>query len=137
MLRTLRELAPWTDTPKMVLLTPAIAHGIDSQVGSAEVGKLADLVLWKPGFFGVKPELVLKGGSIVWARWEMRIITALPQMEVDSETYEVFADGCCSSVNPQNAFQGQLLAASTHQRCKLSMGGEITDSSVSRGSIRR
>jgi hypothetical protein len=68
LLRTLRELAPWTDTPKMVLLTPAIAHGIDSQVGSVEVGKLADLVLWKPGFFGVKPELVLKGGSIVWAQ---------------------------------------------------------------------
>jgi len=68
LLRTLRELAPWTDTPKMVLLTPAIAHGIDSQVGSVEVGRLADLVRWKPGFFGVKPELVLKGGSIVWAQ---------------------------------------------------------------------
>jgi len=49
-------------------INPAIAHGIDSQVGSVEVGKLADLVLWKPGFFGVKPELVLKGGSIVWAQ---------------------------------------------------------------------
>ena len=51
-----------------VTVNPAIAHGIDSQVGSVEVGKLADLVLWKPGFFGVKPELVLKGGSIVWAQ---------------------------------------------------------------------
>jgi urease subunit alpha len=49
-------------------INPAIAHGIDSQVGSVEVGKLADLVLWKPGFFGVKPQLVLKGGSIVWAQ---------------------------------------------------------------------
>ncbi|MEI8250403.1 MAG: urease subunit alpha [Synechococcus sp. ELA057] len=49
-------------------INPAITHGIDSQVGSVEVGKLADLVLWKPGFFGVKPELVLKGGSIVWAQ---------------------------------------------------------------------
>jgi len=49
-------------------INPAIAHGIDHQVGSVEVGKLADLVLWKPGFFGVKPELVLKGGSIVWAQ---------------------------------------------------------------------
>jgi urease subunit alpha len=48
-------------------INPAIAHGLDSQVGSVEVGKLADLVLWKPGFFGVKPELVIKGGSIVWA----------------------------------------------------------------------
>ena len=51
-----------------VTINPAIAHGIDSQVGSVEVGKLADLVLWKPGFFGVKPELVIKGGSIVWAQ---------------------------------------------------------------------
>ncbi len=51
-----------------VTINPAIAHGIDSQVGSIEVGKLADLVLWKPGFFGVKPELVIKGGSIVWAQ---------------------------------------------------------------------
>jgi len=51
-----------------VTINPAIAHGLDSQVGSVEVGKLADLVLWKPGFFGVKPELVIKGGSIVWAQ---------------------------------------------------------------------
>jgi urease subunit alpha len=49
-------------------INPAIAHGLDSQIGSVEVGKLADLVLWKPGFFGVKPELVIKGGSIVWAQ---------------------------------------------------------------------
>jgi urease subunit alpha len=139
-------------------INPAIAHGIDSQVGSVEVGKLADLVLWKPGFFGVKPELVLKGGSIVWAQMgdanasiptpgpvhgrpmfaafggalapscltfvsqaaleedlprrlglrrtcvpvvhtrgigkgEMRNNAALPKMEVDPQTYEVFADG--------------------------------------------
>ena len=51
-----------------VTINPAIAHGIDSQVGSVEVGKLADLCLWKPGFFAVKPEMVLKGGSIVWAQ---------------------------------------------------------------------
>ncbi len=48
-------------------INPAITHGICSQVGSIETGKLADLVLWKPAFFGVKPELVLKGGMIVWA----------------------------------------------------------------------
>jgi urease subunit alpha len=51
-----------------VTINPAIAHGIDGQVGSIEVGKLADLVLWKPGFFGVRPQLVLKGGSIAWAQ---------------------------------------------------------------------
>ncbi|TKB75712.1 MAG: urease subunit alpha [Nitrospira sp.] len=43
-------------------INPAIAHGISHEVGSVEVGKLADLVLWKPAFFGVKPEIVLKGG---------------------------------------------------------------------------
>ncbi|MEY3928650.1 MAG: urease subunit alpha [Cyanobacteriota bacterium] len=140
-------------------INPAIAHGIDHQVGSIEVGKLADLVLWKPGFFGVKPELVLKGGSIVWAQMgdanasiptpgpvhgrpmfasfgkalapscltfvsqaaldadlprqlglqrtcvpvlntrggiskaAMRNNSALPRVEVDPQTYEVFADG--------------------------------------------
>ncbi len=140
-------------------INPAIAHGLDSQIGSAEVGKLADLVLWKPGFFGVKPELVIKGGSIVWAQMgdpnasiptpgpvhgrpmfaafggalapscltflsqvaldadvprklglqrpcvpvvntrggigkaHMRNNTALPRVEVDPQTYEVFANG--------------------------------------------
>ena len=43
-------------------INPAIAHGIAHEVGSLEVGKLADLVLWKPAFFGVKPEIVIKGG---------------------------------------------------------------------------
>src|SRR5438105_2938265 len=43
-------------------INPAIAHGISHEVGSVEVGKIADLVLWKPAFFGVKPEIVLKGG---------------------------------------------------------------------------
>jgi urease subunit alpha len=48
-------------------INPAIAHGIAHEVGSVEVGKLADLVVWKPAFFGVKPELVLKAGFIVTA----------------------------------------------------------------------
>ena len=48
-------------------INPAIAHGISHEVGSIEVGKWADLVLWKPAFFGVKPALILKGGSIAMA----------------------------------------------------------------------
>ena len=48
-------------------INPAIAQGISHEVGSIEAGKLADLVLWNPAFFGVKPELVVKGGVIVWA----------------------------------------------------------------------
>src|SRR5262249_13341355 len=49
-------------------VNPAIAHGVAHEVGSVEVGKLADLVLWRPGFFGAKPELVLKSGFIAWAQ---------------------------------------------------------------------
>jgi len=48
-------------------INPAITHGIAAEVGSIEVGKLADLVLWKPAFFGVKPSLVIKGGMIAAA----------------------------------------------------------------------
>ncbi|MHA3960459.1 urease subunit alpha [Synechococcus sp. LTW-G] len=147
-------------------INPAIAHGLDQQVGSVEVGKLADLVLWKPGFFGVKPELMIKGGSIVWAQMgdanasiptpgpvhgrpmfaafgkalapscltfvsqaaldndvprrlglerscvpvlntrsgiskaAMKNNTALPKVEVDPQTYEVFANGELLSCEP-------------------------------------
>jgi len=48
-------------------INPAISHGISHEVGSIEVGKLADLVLWQPAFFGVKPSLILKGGMIAAA----------------------------------------------------------------------
>ena len=139
-------------------INPAITHGISHEVGSVEVGKLADLVLWKPAFFGVKPEIVLKGGfpmsaamgdpnasiptpqpvitrpmfgsfgrapygtSITFVsqafvdqeggralglqkrlaavkrcrgigKRDLKLNDALPQIEVDSETYQVRADG--------------------------------------------
>ncbi|XP_075086983.1 urease isoform X3 [Nicotiana tabacum] len=48
-------------------INPAIANGISQYVGSVEVGKLADLVVWKPSFFGAKPEMVIKGGVIAWS----------------------------------------------------------------------
>ncbi|BBO82726.1 urease subunit alpha [Desulfosarcina ovata subsp. sediminis] len=59
-LRVRRYVAKYT-------INPAIAHGIAHEVGSVEVGKLADLVLWKPALFGVKPSLVVKGGMIAAA----------------------------------------------------------------------
>jgi len=59
-LRVRRYIAKYT-------INPAIAHGIAAHVGSLDVGKMADLVLWKPAFFGVKPELVVKGGFIAGA----------------------------------------------------------------------
>ncbi|GAB2861124.1 urease subunit alpha [Actinocorallia aurea] len=60
-LRARRYVAKYT-------INPAIAHGLDGEVGSVEVGKLADLVLWDPRFFGVRPTLVVKGGVIAWAQ---------------------------------------------------------------------
>jgi urease subunit alpha len=59
-LRAKRYVAKYT-------INPAIAQGIDAHVGSVEVGKIADLVLWSPAFFGVKPSLVLKAGTIAAA----------------------------------------------------------------------
>ncbi|MEM9034307.1 MAG: urease subunit alpha [Actinomycetota bacterium] len=49
-------------------ICPAIAHGLDGEVGSVEVGKLADVVLWDPAFFGVRPHVVVKGGFVAWAQ---------------------------------------------------------------------
>jgi urease subunit alpha len=60
-LRAKRYIAKYT-------INPAITHGISNFVGSIESGKIADLVLWKPAFFGVKPETVIKGGLIAWAQ---------------------------------------------------------------------
>ncbi len=59
-LRVRRYIAKYT-------INPALTHGVARYVGSVEVGKLADLVIWKPAFFGVKPELVIKGGFIAYA----------------------------------------------------------------------
>ncbi len=139
-------------------INPAITHGIAQYVGSVEEGKLADLCLWRPAFFGVKPEIVIKGGLIAWSQMgdanasiptpqpvhmrpmfgsfagarhatsltfvsqaalereiptqlglqktavavsgtrqltkrDLKLNDALPQIEVDPETYEVRADG--------------------------------------------
>jgi urease subunit alpha len=60
-LRAKRYIAKYT-------INPAIAHGMSREIGSIEVGKWADLVLWRPAFFGVRPEIVLKGGLIAWAQ---------------------------------------------------------------------
>jgi len=58
--RALRYIAKYT-------INPAIACGVSHEVGSLELGKLADMVVWKPAFFGAKPELILKGGLIALA----------------------------------------------------------------------
>jgi urease subunit alpha len=58
--RVLRYIAKYT-------INPAIAHGVSHEVGSLEEGKWADVVIWRPAFFGVKPSMILKGGQIAWA----------------------------------------------------------------------
>ncbi|WP_156516091.1 urease subunit alpha, partial [Rhodococcus sp. EPR-147] len=58
--RVMRYVAKYT-------ICPAVAHGLDDEIGSIEPGKLADLVLWDPAFFGVRPHMVIKGGMIAWA----------------------------------------------------------------------
>ncbi len=60
-LRVRRYVAKYT-------VNPAIAHGMSHEIGSLEVGKWADLVVWRPAFFGARPELVIKGGFIAWAQ---------------------------------------------------------------------
>ena len=59
-LRARRYVAKYT-------ICPAVAHGLEGEIGSVEPGKLADLVLWEPAFFGVRPHAVLKGGMVAWA----------------------------------------------------------------------
>src|ERR1700726_3352043 len=59
-LRVRRYVAKFT-------INPAIAHGVAHEIGSVETGKFADLVIWKPAFFGVKPEMIVKGGMIAWS----------------------------------------------------------------------
>ncbi|WP_072801744.1 urease subunit alpha [Rhodococcoides yunnanense] len=59
--RVMRYIAKYT-------ICPAVAHGLDHEIGSVELGKLADLVLWDPAFFGVRPHAVIKGGMIAWAQ---------------------------------------------------------------------
>ena len=60
-LRARRYVAKYT-------ICPAVAHGLEREIGSVEPGKLADLVLWEPAFFGVRPHVVVKGGMIAWAQ---------------------------------------------------------------------
>lgn len=65
-------------------INPAIAHGLAEEIGSIEVGKLADIVLWHPGFFGAKPQLVLKSGFPAWG------VTGDPNASVDASEPLVF-----------------------------------------------
>jgi urease subunit alpha len=80
-------------------INPAITHGISHLVGSITVGKLADLVLWKPSFFGVKPSLILKGGSIAAAAMgDPNASIPTPQPVKFRPMFAAFAGGLKTSV---------------------------------------
>lgn len=86
-LRAKRYVAKYT-------INPAIAHGMDHEIGSIEPGKLADLVLWDPRFFGVRPSVVIKGGALVWgALGDPNASIPTPQPQLMRETLIDPADG--------------------------------------------
>ena len=93
-------------------ICPAVAHGLDDEVGSVEVGKLADLVLWDPAFFGVRPNVVLKGGVIAWGRMgDANASIPTPQPELSRPMFGAFGSSpAATSVYfaPQAALDGGL-----------------------------
>ena len=90
-LRARRYIAKYT-------INPAITHGIASHVGSVEVGKLADLVLWKPAFFGVRPELIIKGGFIAWSQMgDANASIPTPQPVHGRPMFGAFGGACAST----------------------------------------
>ncbi len=98
-------------------INPAIAHGIAAEVGSVEVGKLADLVLWQPAFFGVKPEIVLKGGMIASAAMgdpNASIPTPQPVL-----ARPMFAAAAVRSATALTFVSGAALAAGVSERLGL------------------
>ncbi|GFN92582.1 urease subunit alpha [Plakobranchus ocellatus] len=105
-------------------INPAIAHGISELVGSIQLGKLADLVLWNPGYFGAKPEIIMKGGQIAWA--QMGLANAsIPTPEPVRQRKMFGAYG--KAVGPQSyAFVNKVLA------CKWDPGKECAPTRLPR-----
>jgi urease subunit alpha len=84
-------------------INPAVAHGIDAEVGSVEAGKLADLVLWEPKFFGIRPSVIIKGGGLVWGALgdpNASIPTPQPVLMRPAFTNSIGADLSMSFVSP-------------------------------------
>ena len=79
-------------------INPAITHGIAHEVGSVEVGKVADLVIWKPAFFGVKPEMVLKSGFIAQAQMgDPNASIPTPEPIISRPMFGAFGQALCST----------------------------------------
>ena len=95
-------------------INPAIAHGMAHCVGSVEAGKLADLVLWKPAFFGIKPEMVLKSGFIAWSQMgDANASIPTPQPVIMRPMFGAFgsAAGRCSTAFVSRLCRDQGIAA--------------------------
>jgi urease subunit alpha len=83
-LRARRYVAKYT-------IGPAVTHGLDAEIGSVQPGKLADLVLWEPAFFGVRPHLVLKSGVIAWANMgDANASIPTPQVQLPRPMFGAF-----------------------------------------------
>ncbi len=93
-------------------INPAIAHGVSKHIGSVEKGKLADLVLWSPAFFGVKPEIIIKGGSIVAAQMgdpeRLDPDAAAGALPADVRRLRQGADRVIAGVRVEGRAQGRL-----------------------------
>lgn len=93
-------------------INPAITHGLSHEVGSVEVGKLADLVLWKPAFFGVKPSMIIKGGMIAAAPMgDINASIPTPQPVHYRPMFAALPDGVhasCITFLSQAAIEGEV-----------------------------
>ena len=93
-------------------INPAITHGIAGRIGSIEPGKLADLAIWKPAFFGVKPEIVIKGGFIAWSvMGDANASIPTPQPVLYRPMFGAFGRACQSislTFVSQAAFQSEI-----------------------------
>ncbi|WP_051969774.1 urease subunit alpha [Kitasatospora azatica] len=99
-------------------INPALAHGIDHEIGSVEPGKLADLVLWTPAFFGVKPDLVIKGGQIAWAQMgDANASIPTPQPVLPRPMFGAF--GRAPAANSVNFTSQQAIADGLPERLGL------------------
>jgi urease subunit alpha len=96
-------------------ICPAVSHGLDAHVGSVEVGKLADLVLWDPAFFAIRPRLVIKGGAVAWAPMgDANASIPTPQPVMSAAMFagsgRLAARSSLSFVSPLAAAEGELAA---------------------------
>jgi urease subunit alpha len=92
-------------------INPAVAHGISQYVGSLELGKIADIVLWQPALFGVKPEMILKGGMIAGSRiGDPNAATTMPQPVLYRRTFGAFgqalSETCATFVSKASIEKG-------------------------------